>query len=147
VTLRRKKPLKQGKPLARGGALKTNKPLRAKVPTPEEQKAKQKRQRKRQRELRERDFGPHADFVRSHPCIVCKRTVGVQSHHEPPRGKGGRRDAVKDQTPLCPEHHQDGPNARHKIGEAQFEALYGVDLCAVAADLWARSPYNPENGR
>lgn len=37
--------------------------------------------------------------------------------------------------PLCPECHQNGPNAVHKIGHAKFNALYGVDLLAEAEKL------------
>lgn len=126
--------MKRGKPLKRT-------PFRRKRPTTDELKEKRRKARKRQRELWVRDFGPHAAYVKSHPCACCGTMRDLESHHEPPRRDGG---TMKDQTPLCARCHQHGPNARHKVGRRRFEAMYKVDLVALAARLWAASPHNPE---
>jgi hypothetical protein len=139
-------PLKRGKSPKRGSKpLQNRKPLRVKPPTPEQKAAKQKRQRKRAAELYAQDCGRHADFVRSFPCCACGVYGKTTSHHEPPRSKKGGVPMIQRQTPLCPECHQDGGRARHKIGRTRFEEVHGTDLVAIAADLWAASPFNPEN--
>lgn len=129
--------MKRSKPLARTAW--KRKPL-----DPEKLKQKKRAARIRQRELWERDFGPHAGFVRSHPCACCGTGRDIESHHEPDRRHGG---SMKDQTPLCRRCHREAPNARHKMGRAAFERMYKLDLRALAARLWAESPFNPDRTR
>lgn len=126
--------MKRSKPLVRG-------PWKRKPVDPEKLKEKKRKARKRQRELWERDFGPHAAYVRSHPCACCGTSRDIESHHEPDRRHGG---SMKDQTPLCSRCHREAPNARHKIGRRRFETIYKLDLVALAAHLWASSPHNPD---
>lgn len=145
MPLRRKTPLKRSGPPKRKGALpKGRKPLKRDC-SAEKQADARKRQQKRARELSDRDFGPHADYVRSFPCVACGTTaVARVSHHELPRSHKGGVPAVERQIPMCPGCHTDGKQARHKIGREKFEALHGVDLRALAAHLWSTSPFNPE---
>jgi hypothetical protein len=133
-------------PLKRTGVLpKGRKPLTRDC-SAEKRTATRKRQQKRAREMRDRDFGPHADYVRSFPCAACGTTaVERVSHHELPRSHKGGVPVVERQIPMCPDCHTDGSQARHKIGRPAFEALHGIDLRAIAADLWRTSPFNPAN--
>lgn len=143
--LRRKTPLKRSGSLKRTGALpKRGKPLTRDV-SAEKQTATRKRQQKRAREMRGRDFGPHAGFVRSFPCAACgTSSVDRSSHHEPPRSKKGDPPMVERQTPLCGEcHTDDSRRARHKVGRDTFERQHGINLREIAAALWQASPFNP----
>lgn len=116
-------------------------PLRRKPRDPDQVKAQRSRARRRQRELWERDFGPHSDYVRQHPCTACGSWREIESHHEPDRRHGG---SMKDQAPLCRDCHREGPRARHRIGRKRFEAERKVDMAAAAARIWGKSPHNPE---
>jgi hypothetical protein len=39
--------------------------------------------------------------------------------------------------PLCSEHHA----MQHRIGEASFERLHGIDMKNIAQALWLKSPH------
>ncbi len=144
MPLSRKAPLKRSGPLKRTGALPKGKKPLTRDCSAEKRTATRKRQQKRARELRDKDFGPHADYVRSFPCVACGTTaVARVSHHEPPRSQKGGVPLVGRQIPMCPGCHTDGEQARHKIGRPAFEALHGIDLRAIAASLWSTSPHNP----
>lgn len=124
-------------PLSRRAPLKRS-AFRPKKPDAEKIKAAKRRRRQRARDLWERDFGPHADFVRERGCEVPGCPNPAQSHHEPPRANGC---TMKDQCGLCLEHHTEGRYARHKIGLKRFDAYWSTDLIAAAARNWAASPY------
>jgi hypothetical protein len=134
--------VKRGKPLKRT-PLARKTPLRAKPPeSGEPQKAKTRVRAvnpKRKAQRFARDFGDHADFIRSLPCVVgAGCTGGIEAHHEPPRGSGGRRS---DLVPVCTGHHRE----RHSKGRPAFELRYGLDLKATAARLWGVSPHNDDS--
>lgn len=91
-------------------------------------------------------FGPHAEWVREKGCEVRNCFAAPQIHHEPPRKMGGSKEPTAHRaTGLCAHHHTDGPQARHKIRLAKFDATHGTDLLAAAARNWAASPFNPDN--
>lgn len=76
----------------------------------------------------------HMAKVAELPCVACGR-YGVHIHHVTSNGYQRltkRHDRV---VPLCPECHQHGPQAVHKIGHAVFNQMHGVDLLAAAEAL------------
>lgn len=76
----------------------------------------------------------HHDRIGEMACLACGR-YGVHVHHV---HSDGFQRIGKDHmrvVPLCPECHQHGPNAVHKIGHAKFNALYDIDLLAEAERL------------
>jgi hypothetical protein len=85
--------------------------------------------------LQEIQYGDHAKTVRSLPCCVCGHRPPSFAHHYKTRGSGGTKRHL---TPLCLVHH----DAVHLMGRVNFESCYGVNLEAVAKELWEkrRSP-------
>lgn len=112
------------KPLARG------KPPQHKTPI-------RKRNPERAARLDREACGPHADYVRRHPCRICGH-VPVQAHHVKSRGAGGK--AENNLIPLCPVHHE-----RVHRGRKTFEREHKIDQAKVAAGFWEDSPANPKN--
>lgn len=81
-------------------------------------------------------FGEHAHYIRSLPCLCMDKpggwltcTMRVEAAHAKSRGAGGKADAL---VPLCSRHHRE----LHDTGIATFSAKYGLDLPAIARELW-----------
>lgn len=82
----------------------------------------------------------HLDRVAKMPCLVCGAASTV--HHVTSDGCQRLARVHCRITPLCPAHHmiQFGPKGSvEALGHAGFTATYGIDLLAVADDLWAES--------
>ena len=84
----------------------------------------------------------HMQWVRGHECAIAGKhecSGGIEAHHTrlgTPAAMSQRRG--DDQTvPLCSAAHAE----LHARGEATFHVTYGVDLLALAAELWAKSPH------
>jgi hypothetical protein len=90
-------------------------------------------------------FAEQAALCRTLPCVGCypglyilplRRDLGCANncvpHHEPPVSCGG---VDKDTVALCPDHHTLGPDARHNIGEHEFNRRFGINLRQLAAAL------------
>jgi hypothetical protein len=76
----------------------------------------------------------HHDRVAQMPCIACGRH-GVHVHHVTSDGfKRLSKDHMR-VVPLCPDCHQHGPHAVHKINHAVFNQMHGIDLLAEAERL------------
>ena len=86
------------------------------------------------------------DWVARRGCLVCGREATV--HHVTstingpiPLEAGSRRDDRR-VAPLCPQHHQTvfdnalNPVSVEGMNHQQFFERYGIDLYAVANDLW-----------
>ncbi len=86
----------------------------------------------------------HMDRIREMFCITCGR-FGVHAHHVVSDGFKRLSKNHERVVPLCPECHQYGPNAVHKIGHQTFSEIYGIDLMAEAERLWVESE-EAENG-
>ncbi|MFG1417223.1 hypothetical protein V5F38_05340 [Xanthobacter sp. V0B-10] len=86
----------------------------------------------------------HLKFIRSLPCCVCGSHSFVEAAHirmgSAVHGKretgGGERPSDEWALPLCRHHHQDAPDAQHRIGEEAFWALHGIDPFMLALALW-----------
>jgi hypothetical protein len=65
---------------------------------------------------------------------VCGIQTRIEACHTGPRGLGQK---ASDYTcvPLCAEHHRIAKDAVDKIGNAQFEQRFAVDLAALVRRL------------
>jgi hypothetical protein len=100
----KRSPLKRGRSLARGKAIKRANPRRRKA-------------------AHARNFGDEAALVRSLPCLVCGGLA--EPAHVTSRGAGGGRF---DLVPLCRTHHDE----QHSAGVETFAERHGLDLRAEA---------------
>lgn len=76
----------------------------------------------------------HVRAVAGLPCCVCaflveKQRTKTEAHHTRSRGAFGGDDTV---APLCVRHHK----LYHLIGRKSFKQRIGLDVAAVAKDLW-----------
>jgi hypothetical protein len=100
--------------------------------------------KKRSKKERERIYGTdeHIAFVKSQPCVACKREGPSEFAHVG-NGGTGRKSAAKNGVPLCGLRLiKHGVNVgchalSHLIGIKSFEAKYGIDLKAEAARVEA----------
>lgn len=83
-------------------------------------------------------------YVRTKRCCVCFAQPVHAAHIRmaaPHLGKRATGMAEKPSdrwcVPLCPRCHQDGPKAQHKMNEAEFWRMNGIDPFKVAAALWS----------
>jgi hypothetical protein len=87
--------------------------------------------RKRKAKLTARQFGDHAEYIRSLPCVCRGADCGPsEAAHVRSRGAGG---TAADLVPLCRRHHAE----QHAVGVDTFQARHNLDLRAIADDLWA----------
>lgn len=84
----------------------------------------------------------HCDFVRSHACVVpgCTRLpIEVMHVRNGSDAAMGRKPSDWFTVSGC--GGVDGHHAeQHRIGEASFEAKYGIDLLTLAGEFAAASP-------
>lgn len=85
--------------------------------------------RKRERDARrfERQFlsKERVAFVKSLPCVKCKRILPppwMHVHHDPVRAKS----TYKDTSSVCGDCHTFGPGARHTVGVVTFWKQVGI---------------------
>lgn len=98
--------------------------------------------------VRDDDF---RDWIRQLPCLLAdrdpcecgkyihvgsRRMVTEACHVRTKRLAGDKANL----TPLCSSHHRE----QHRVGIKTFQATYGLDLKATAAELWDR--YCEETG-
>ena len=87
----------------------------------------------------------HLAWIRSLPCSIrgCTCRTGTQAAHVRMNTGGGMGMKPPDRwtAPLCHEHHHE----QHQIGHAAFDAKYGIDLRALAAELASLSPFITES--
>lgn len=79
----------------------------------------------------------HLARVAAVPCLVCGAAAEV--HHVVSDGYQRLSRDHKRVTPLCPDHHRTGPDAVHVLSHSGFTARHGIDLLAVAEQLWEES--------
>lgn len=81
----------------------------------------------------------HHVRVREIGCLVCGSPASA--HHvvgyADRMGRLSKNDRLV--TPICPNHHQHGPDAVHSIGHRKFYERFGIDLLAEAWRLEAES--------
>ena len=82
--------------------------------------------RPRTRRKYEEEFGPHAEYIRTLPCVACHLPGPSDPHHVKSRGAGGK--AENNLIPLCRVHHTE----IHQQGVKTFAKKWGLDLKAKA---------------
>lgn len=83
----------------------------------------------------------HLAFVRQHECCVsdvhiCEGPIEAAHVRVGTDGGIGQKPSDCYSIPLCSKAHR----AQHQTGERSFEAVYHIDMKAVAARLWEISP-------
>lgn len=84
----------------------------------------------------------HLKWIRGHECStrapVCMG-FAIEAAHVRTGTDGGLSVKPSDcwTIPLCRHHHEQ----QHKLGEASFERLYGIDMRKIAEQLWKLSPH------
>lgn len=76
-------------------------------------------------------------WIRTLPCAVCRRRLGVEASHTNalgPRGFG-QKSSDFSAIPLCFWHHRGHPDSYHGTGERKFAQKFGLDLELLVADL------------
>lgn len=117
-------------------------PLRSKRPTPRRNGGRITHERmkpKSSAKAKSADEKRHMDRVAKMPCLVTGCNNGVQVHHVVSDGLKRITKTHKRVVPLCSMHHADGPQAVHRIGHARFTEIFGIDLLAMADQLWEAS--------
>jgi hypothetical protein len=84
----------------------------------------------------------HLKWIRGHECAVCggfPLGYPIEAAHVRTGTDGGMGVKPGDNwtLPLCSHHHRN----QHLIGEAEFEAIFGIDMKAIAGALWQKSPH------
>lgn len=89
----------------------------------------------------------HRKFVAQHWCVVCRGavvwegyTVSQCCHVRIGFNCAGRRPCDSKTVPMCPEHHQSGPDAQHDSNEAEWWERQGIDPFDIAYLLAISSP-------
>lgn len=96
----------------------------------------------------------HKQWVRGHECAIAGRNGHVcsgkiEAAHVRTGTDGGLNVKPGDNwtIPLCGEAHI---RTQHRLGERLFEVTYGINMKAIAEQLWKASPhgkkYRMENG-
>jgi len=79
----------------------------------------------------------HMDRVAQMGCLVCGGEAAI--HHIISNGYHRITRTHRLIAPLCPRHHQHGPEVYHEISDAGFRELHGIDLYPWAVTEWDRS--------
>lgn len=82
----------------------------------------------------------HTSWVRQHSCVVA-RCEGrpIEAMHVRLGSHAGMGQKPDDSVTVsgCSAHHAES----HRIGEASFQAKYGLNLLEIAAEFASKSPY------
>lgn len=84
----------------------------------------------------------HLKWIRGHECSVRAPVCmgfSIEAAHVRTGTDGGLSVKPSDSwtLPLCRHHHE----LQHRLGEASFEQLFGIDMKAIARALWQKSPH------
>jgi hypothetical protein len=76
-------------------------------------------------------------WIRTLPCLVCGRTVGIEAAHTGPHGMA-QKSPDTSAIPLCARHHRTGSDSYHKLGSRAFERHHRLDIRTVVERLNAK---------
>jgi hypothetical protein len=81
----------------------------------------------------------HRQWVRGHACSACGALAPIEAAHVRTGTDGGTGIKPSDRwvISLCRDCHHN----QHALGEAPFERLHGIDMKALAAEFFAKSPH------
>ena len=77
-------------------------------------------------------------WIRTHPCVVCGASRGIEASHKGPHGLG-QKSPDSSAIPLCAKHHRTGNNRYHKLGPREFSQVHGLDISEIVRRL-SRKP-------
>lgn len=84
-------------------------------------------------------------WIRTLPCLICGRTMGIEAAHTGPHGVG-QKSPDRSAIPLCARHHRTGRDSYHRLGPRVFERRHAIDIRAVVARLNSRRSIHIESG-
>jgi hypothetical protein len=81
----------------------------------------------------------HRAWVRGHACCACGSQTAIECAHVRVGTDGGTGHKPSDKwcISLCKECH----SRQHQIGEPAFEREHGINMKALAAEFFRRSPH------
>ena len=83
----------------------------------------------------------HLAWIRGHECVLNGLACmgRLEAAHVRTGTDGGTSVKPSDSwtLPLCSYHHL----LQHNMGETNFERRYGINMKAIASELWQRSPH------
>lgn len=81
----------------------------------------------------------HRAWVRGFACCACGSTVAIECAHVRTGTDGGTGIKPSDRwcISLCKDCHQ----RQHVMGEDTFSRSFGIDMKALAAEFFAKSPH------
>jgi hypothetical protein len=77
-------------------------------------------------------------WIRTHPCVVCGASRGIEASHTGPHGLG-QKSPDTSAIPLCTKHHRTGNDSYHKLGPRNFSQVHGLDIPEIVRRL-SRKP-------
>ena len=77
-------------------------------------------------------------WIRTHSCIVCGASRGIEASHTGPHGLG-QKSPDTSAIPLCAKHHRTGNDSYHKLGPRKFSQVHGLDIAEIVRRL-SRKP-------
>jgi hypothetical protein len=84
-------------------------------------------------------------WIRTHPCVVCGASRGIEASHTGPHGLG-QKSPDSSAIPLCARHHRTGNDSYHKLGPRRFSQVHGLDIPAIVRRLSSKPIIRVEAG-
>src|SRR5947208_17110276 len=84
-------------------------------------------------------------WIRTHPCVVCGASRGIEASHTGPHGLG-QKSPDTSAIPLCAKHHRTGNDSYHKLGPRKFAEVHQLNIPAMVARLSAKLVIRVESG-
>ena len=73
-------------------------------------------------------------WVRTHPCVVCGASRGIEASHTGPHGLG-QKSPDSSVIPLCATHHRTGNDSYHRLGPRKFSQVHSLDIPEIVRRL------------
>jgi hypothetical protein len=73
-------------------------------------------------------------WIRTHPCVVCGASRGIEASHTGPHGLG-QKSPDSSAIPLCAKHHRTGNDSYHKLGPRKFSQVHRLDIPEIVRKL------------
>lgn len=70
-------------------------------------------------------------FIRSLPCVVCRRTRGIQAAHVGTTRGMGQKCSDAETLPLCDHDHRE----QHELGLKKFAKIHNLDIVWIVTQL------------
>ena len=70
-------------------------------------------------------------FIRSLPCVVCRKTRGIQAAHVGTTRGMGQKCSDAETLPLCDHDHRE----QHELGLKKFATIHNLDIVWIVTQL------------